>query len=205
MVIMESVLPIEEDDPRVTRAALLSLGLGILSNLILPIIGSIPAIFFGLVALKRIKHSSGEKSGRMASLAGIFLGISGIFVGIILLKTFLFPATNHHAAEANQMAQMEKARVVIMACEDYAIDHDGNFPEKLADLSPDYLKDSSALTWRSITGEEMPFRYFPGASKLSAQNRYVIASPMVEGKKRVVGLVDGTVEAIKEIEFRAPK
>ncbi len=64
--------------------AIASLVLGILGLGSLPFAASLLAIIFGAVALKRIRRNPGQE-GRGMAVAGIILGILGIFVAFIVL------------------------------------------------------------------------------------------------------------------------
>jgi hypothetical protein len=77
--------PIEGD--RTSGFAVAALVFGVIGFLPLPLIGSVLAIFFGIVARRRIRESSGELGGYALANAGLALGGMGIVVGFFL---FLF-------------------------------------------------------------------------------------------------------------------
>ena len=73
-------------DPHAKKSeqAVWSLVLGILSNTCLWILGSIPAIILGVLALKKIDQSEGKLTGRGLAISGIVTGSVGVIVGIVL-------------------------------------------------------------------------------------------------------------------------
>ncbi|MGH2748077.1 MAG: DUF4190 domain-containing protein [Actinomycetota bacterium] len=77
--------PIEGE--RTSGFAVAALIFGVLGFLPLPLIGSVLAIFFGIVARRRIRESAGELGGYALANAGLALGGMGIVVGFFL---FLF-------------------------------------------------------------------------------------------------------------------
>jgi len=81
--------------PRYHAAAIWSLVLGILSIGCLWIVGSIPAIILGIVALRRIDAAEPPLQGKGLAIAGIVTGGIGVFTGIFVIGIFasiLFPA-----------------------------------------------------------------------------------------------------------------
>lgn len=74
---------------KVSTQAIWSLVLGILSITCLWILGSIPAIILGILAIKNIDRSGGRLAGRGLAVGGIATGGVGVFFGIV---TFGFVA-----------------------------------------------------------------------------------------------------------------
>jgi hypothetical protein len=68
--------------------ALVSLILGILGWVVLPVIGSVVAVVFGHAALREIDHSGDQLSGRGMAQVGLILGYSAL--GLQLLSVVLF-------------------------------------------------------------------------------------------------------------------
>lgn len=70
-------------------ASVLSLVMGILGFFVIPLLGSIAAIVFGIIALNKINAEDSNFSGQGLAIAGLILGVVGLlllflFVGIIL-------------------------------------------------------------------------------------------------------------------------
>lgn len=80
---------------RLSAAAVWSLVLGILSLGCLWLLGSIPAIILGIVALRAINSPAPERRGRGVAIAGIVTGSVGVFTGMFslgIIAGMLFPA-----------------------------------------------------------------------------------------------------------------
>lgn len=75
--------PLEE---RTNVLALVSLALGVLGFLVVPIVGSIAGIICGLRSKRSIDRSGGRETGRELAVAGVALGIIGLSVwsGLLL-------------------------------------------------------------------------------------------------------------------------
>ena len=91
---MESV----QDSPataRLSSAAVWSLVLGILRLGCLWLLGSIPAIILGIVALRATNGPVPERRGRGVAIAGIVTGGVGVFTGMFslgIIAGFFLPA-----------------------------------------------------------------------------------------------------------------
>ena len=80
---------------RLSSAAVWSLVLGILSLGCLWLLGSIPAIILGIVALRTINDPAVERRGRGLAITGIVTGSVGVFTGIFglgIIAGLMFPA-----------------------------------------------------------------------------------------------------------------
>jgi Domain of unknown function (DUF4190) len=69
-----------ELDGRTNGLALVSLALGVLGFLVLPIAGSLAGIVCGLRAKRSIERSGGRQGGRELAVAGIVLSSVGLAV-----------------------------------------------------------------------------------------------------------------------------
>jgi prepilin-type processing-associated H-X9-DG protein len=114
--------------------AIASLVCGILSWVCAGPLAAIPAVITGHMALGRIKRSAGALGGRGLAIAGLILGYASIVVMTVLLVlifTLVVPAIKE---EASKTACMANLKMIGMACQMYAADHDGAFPERLSQL-----------------------------------------------------------------------
>jgi len=114
--------------------AIASLICGILSWVCVGLLAAIPAVITGHMALGRIKRSAGALGGRGMAIAGLVLGYTSIVVMtvlIVLVFTLVVPAIKE---EASKTACMANLKMIGMACQMYAADHDGAFPERLSQL-----------------------------------------------------------------------
>jgi len=78
--------------PPTSSMALVSLILGILGWVILPLIGSVLAVVFGHVALGEIYRSGGQLGGRGVAQVGLVLGYSAVALEVLSVLVFVvFP------------------------------------------------------------------------------------------------------------------
>ena len=141
--------------------AVWSLVLGILSLFCLWLLGSIPAIILGALSIKKAKANPETVGGEGLALAGI-------------------------QQRAVETVAMQRVREVAHASAIYATDQpDGEYPETLNDLIPEFLADESVLTVPYNDGTSAPIRYRrvdAGAGpdepmlllKLPGTNRYIL-------------------------------
>ncbi len=193
-------------DSKTSAQAVWSLVLGILSITCLWILGSIPAIILGILAIKSIDRSAGLLQGRGLAIGGIATGGAGLVLGIVplaMVAAMVLPATTKVQERAWEAKQMSDIRQLVLGCQQWAGDHDGNFPPDLQALVPDYLAED-VLTWESRAGESFPFRYQPGLTESSDPDAVLIAGPEPFGDVRVVGRVSGVVESVPEIDYEGP-
>ena len=73
---------------KTSTAAVFSLILGISSNFCLWLLGSIPAIILGIVALKNINRNPAVVGGKGLAIAGIITGGTGLVFGTIAFSMF---------------------------------------------------------------------------------------------------------------------
>lgn len=62
--------------------------------------------------------------------------------------------------------RLHQAMSIGVACKLYASDHEGNYPDHLQDLVPDYVNDARVLSFRSIDDQrELESKYFGGSER----------------------------------------
>src|SRR5438552_7611412 len=107
--------PPDVNPSKTSGLAIASLVLGILGlTCILPIIGPILAIIFGIVALNQISKSRGGVTGQGQAIAGLVLG--GIsLVMIPILAAMLLPALNMAREKARRVACLGNERQLVQA------------------------------------------------------------------------------------------
>jgi len=114
--------------------AIASLVCGILSWVCAGPLAAIPAVITGHMALGRIKRSAGTLAGRGMAIAGLILGYTSIVAMIVLLVLFFtlgVPAIKEASSKADCMANL---KMIGSACNAYAAEHDGRYPERLSEL-----------------------------------------------------------------------
>jgi prepilin-type processing-associated H-X9-DG protein len=122
--------------PKTSGLAITSLIFGILGvTCLLPVLGAILAVVFGIVALNKIRKSNGRSKGRGQAIAGIVLGGFGLIMIPIMIAMFLRPldSVRHGARRVNCRQNLEHIGAAISL---YANEHDGKIPEKFEDLQP---------------------------------------------------------------------
>jgi hypothetical protein len=78
-----------EAAPPTSSMALVSLILGALGWVVLPVIGSVLAVVFGHLALREIDGSGGQLGGRGMAQAGLVLGYAALGLGALSVVLFV--------------------------------------------------------------------------------------------------------------------
>ncbi|NOX98452.1 MAG: DUF4190 domain-containing protein [Verrucomicrobia bacterium] len=79
-------------EQKTSQAAIWSLVLGILSNLCLWLLGSIPAIILGIVAIKNVNRNPAAVGGKGLAIAGIITGSIGMASGAVMASMLFIGA-----------------------------------------------------------------------------------------------------------------
>lgn len=201
---MSSVLTSPVPASRTSAQAVWSLVLGILSMTCLWLLGSVPAIILGILAVKNIDRSGGTLTGRGLGIAGIITGSVGIFTGIgtvAMMSALMIPSFSGARIAAQRAREMSQIQQISLACTQYANEHNGAFPETLPQLVEDGLVDEDTLQPKQALGVE--FLYRPGLNTTTSVAEPFLASPVPIGGQRVVGKTDGVVELIGEEVFQS--
>ncbi len=121
-----------------------SLVLGILSVLG-GILTGLPAIVCGIVGISKIGNSSGRLTGKGLAVAGIATGGFGIMFTAVL-AAIAIPAYVKVVEKAKLAQSQQRARVIVLACQLYAADHDGNLPvDVMTLLDESYIEKGTDL------------------------------------------------------------
>lgn len=189
---------------KASTQAVWSLVLGILGMTCLWLLGAIPAIILGSLALRNIGQSGGTLGGRGLAISGIVTGSIGIFTGMFfaaILASVTMPAFTRTQDRAQQIREQSNLKQLWLGCRSYASDfEDGSFPETLAALEPDYLE---AGFLASISADRDEYLYRAGLSDASPGEEPLLASPAPLGGKRAVCRVDGEVRLVPEAEYQS--
>lgn len=118
-----------------------------------------------------------------------------LFAGILLVMLFL-PAFGRMSPGARESKAAAAVRILLLACRDYAADHNGAYPPDLASLFPEYIDSEEPLRADDGSGEALPMIYVPGLASSSDPETIVIEHPVRHTGKRVVGNIGGYVRAV---------
>ncbi len=201
--------PLRDQEVKTSSKAIWSLVLGILSISCLWLLGSIPAIILGIIALKAIEESGGSLKGRGMGIAGIVTGSVGVFTGIGMVGVMAglsLPAYSSMRQRAQETKTMSEVRQLLFACKVYAVDNKGAYPPSLQDLLVDgQFKSEDLLFWKMDDSSDspLPYLYRSGLNDMSPADEPLIAAPEPLLGKRVVGYSDASVSSVEEEEFQA--
>ena len=163
--------------PQTSGLAIASLVLGILSFFTAGLTG-IAAVICGHLATGRIKRSNGRLVGRGIAIAGLVTGYLGfvlIFLGI--LAGIALPVFNSIQVRGKAVKGLAQAKQIALGCKLYAGDHNGNYPETLDQLIPDYVSDRRIFVCPlSADQTSVGYKYYGGteaypASKVLLENK----------------------------------
>jgi len=200
--------PVPTGTPKPSGFATASLVLGILGLIcILPILGSVLAIIFGIVALNQIKKANGLLTGQGKAMAGLIMGcVSFLMIPIIgILAAMLLPALNQAREKARQAVCMSNLKQIGLACAMYADNHNDKLPRKFDDLLP-YVGSSKIFFCPSARDSTENSYEFTGATNVWGVAPEVVIVREKSAHHRRCEIVlydDGHVTAIP-IQGRSP-
>lgn len=140
--------------------AIASLICGILSFLA-PLLLSIPAVICGHAARGAISKSGGRLTGAGMALGGLITGyLTLAFCALAILAGILVPAVSVARMKARETVSLAKSKTIVASCQLYAAQHGGEFPERLDELVPTYLKTSEDLKCPLSPNEPVGYNYF---------------------------------------------
>ncbi len=163
-------------------------------------------------------HTIGYGSQSYKSALASAAGANPLFLGAMLMgarQQQTRAIAMRERAMADQAAVAAEAQVderpadnlqtAVAALRQFATANQGKFPEKLSDLTPDYLSEDEAaevLKWPNAEGGvPSSLVYFANLAIDSANNPVILASPSAVGGRRAVAYVDGTTGQVTETEF----
>lgn len=176
--------------------AVWSLVFGILSLFCLWILGSIPAIILGALSIKKAKANPETVGGEGLALAGIITGATGVLAGLVsvgIMASIAMPAYNGVKYKAEEAKAMNNVRQVAIAAIGYATD-DGELPDTLHDLIPDFLADDSILTVHNSDGTSSPILYRKVDFKKSGMYEPMLLLKLRGSDNFLIGYNDGSVQ-----------
>jgi hypothetical protein len=176
-------------------AAVASLIAGILSLLVVPILGSVVAIICGHVARSNIRSSRGALTGDGMAVAGLIMGYGGLCFFVLIsmiaiLAGIALPVFSEVKLRASETQSLANAKTIATACKLYARDHNGAFPAKLDELVPDYLPDRVDFVSTLSPGESVAYYYYGGKDTDPANNVLLMSKFKDKRGKRIIIHVD---------------
>lgn len=100
---------------------------------------------------------------------------------------------------------VEVIRMVKLALDRYATDHDGNYPDSLSEIADaEELEDAeNALQFVAADGTVSSWKYVEGLSQRADVKAVILYAPVAEGEKRLMCTLSGRSIPIPEAEFQA--
>jgi prepilin-type processing-associated H-X9-DG protein len=138
----------QAQSPKTSQGAIWSFVLSLVGLVMCCSFASIPAVICGHVALPKIKRSGGLLTGSGFATAGLIIGYVGIALQVlcvILLPSILAPAIAAARASAYRAVCVSNMHQVGTALIEYANENQGNFPNDLQALVPNFT-DQFGLT-----------------------------------------------------------
>ena len=185
--------------PKTSGLAIASMYLGILgATCFLPVVGSILAITFGVLALNKIKESNGGMKGKGRAIAGFVLGGIGLILIPMVAAAILVPNINAAREHERRYLCMNNLKAIGVAVALYAEEHDGTIPRKFEDLHQYNTSDKVYVcpSARVTTGPS--YEIVLGGKKLStseAISSIVVTEPLANHRVGCNALYgDGHVE-----------
>ena len=94
------------------------------------------AVVCGHLAAARIKASAGSLGGEGLARTGLVIGYIAVFIYLVLVPIFVFPALDRSREKIRERICMDNARQIRAACMTYAESNEGYPPENLDQLRP---------------------------------------------------------------------
>lgn len=162
--------------------AIASLVCGVLSIFTCLLTG-VPSIILGHVALSKGKASGGAIKGMGMAIAGLIMGYLSLVGFIFVMFTVGVPAYKRGVDRSKTMMDVAK---IMKACNVYASNHDGRYPDSL-----EVLVKEGAI--KNIAPDN--YEYFGATLKTDAPSDAVVLMSdwEDEGGKRIVAYSDGRV------------
>ena len=128
---------------RTSKTAVLTLALGVASLGLLVATG-VPAIYFGMQAIREVNSSDGRLRGLRLAITGFVLGIATSFVtivGVVFMLLFFAQEKNHLAGCTNNL------RLIGQAAARYRDHHDDYYPA--GTVANEALPPDRRLSWQA--------------------------------------------------------
>jgi len=191
----------------VSLLSIASLMLGIfgLLTLLLLFIGLIPAVgalICGHLALIRIRHSKGRLRGRLPAGIGLVSGYLTVFLAPVIAigAVVAFPHLDEYFRQGQETARLDHASALYRSCEDFARDHQGDYPQSWDDLRGRYL-NARELDLLLAPQHQSGWRHLKNGI-LRRNSEDEISGPafrLVPHERPVLRELEGSVVVIREV------
>ena len=119
----------------------------------------------------------------------------------------LAPFTDKENAKPTpEQTQVLNLRHLLLGCSVYAVDNGGQFPAKLTAIT-DNIGEETLAEMKNFTdpesGKQRPWILLPGRKIADPHGTMLMHSPEYGGGKRIVGLIDNSVQVLSKEEFDA--
>lgn len=136
----------------------------------------------------------------------------GFLVALVAIPALSFLATtlSPHFPRFESKKRREWIRVlsdtknIVIALRGYARDWEGQFPDSLEDLYPDYIDDESLLTAVGPDGDRRPWIYHGGKTDSSFSRDVLIEYPFPINGRRIAGFAGGHVSEMPAANAENP-
>ncbi len=199
-----------EAEARVSTASLWSIVCGAGAFAACPIgpLFAAPAIVCGHIGRGNIQKSHGKLTGMGLATGGLMLGY--LFFILLFAAGILLPWKQLWGIGVQRFNE-NSAAAIVEALSGYARAHDGEYPDTLEDLSPEFLtpRKAQSLGWRppSRIREITPFIYYPPPPEADSTKDappLVLVSPHDETDGvRTAAYLDGKTESIPSEKLEA--
>ena len=198
--LVSSVAPSSYKPSKTSGLAVASLIFGILSlTCILPVVGSVLAVVFGIVALNKIGKSGGQITGQGQALGGLITGAISL-VMIPIMAAMLLPALTQARGKARAAQCLSNVKQISLACAMYADANNGRLPQELDSLT-NILTTTKVFVCPSAKDQTHYSYAFTGATNLWQSNPDVIMLREIEANhfgRSTLLFNDGHVEQRKD-------
>ena len=180
--------------PRKTsKAARSSLVYGILSVIFLPLgllgfIFTIPALICGHIGRRNIRNANGALAGGGMALAGLIMGYASMVLAVVLGAM----VSHNVQLRAANVQSLNNARMILIACDAYAFDHEKTFPPNLDALVPAYLSNRAILASKLSPQEAIGFYYYGGKFDDPPNKVVVMGKYKDKQGRRIIGHANGS-------------
>lgn len=181
--------------------AIASLVLGILGiTCILPLIGAILALVFGIIALNQISKSGGSIKGQGQAVTGLILGCIGLIIIPGILAAMLLPALGHAREKAREANCCSNVKQIGLMCAMYADTYNGKLPQELDVLTN--IVHTTKIFYCPAAKDSTRYSYeFTGVTNEWQDNPDIVILREIEANhrgRRVILYIDGHVESKRD-------